>query len=196
MGGGYGSPPGGSYGSPPGGGYGGSPAGGYGSPPGGGYGGSPGGSYGSPPGVSDPGYGGSPGGAQMSAPGQFGQAASNLGVYGGGGSMAPGAKGEIRNPVTVCVIGMVCFLYALWQMWAMLNELQQATKDPEFKPWYLFIPFLNYYFLWVKVPEQVTRAKQMAGSRNQQAEGIVLYVFLPLYALAKDLNEVWDPNAA
>ena len=141
-------------------------------------------------------YGGSPGGAQMSAPGQFGQAASNLGVYGGGGSMAPGAKGEIRNPVTVCVIGMVCFLYAIWQMWAMLNELQQATKDPEFKPWDLFIPFLNYYFLWVKVPEQVTRAKQMAGSRNQQAEGIVLDVVLPLYALAKDLNEVWDPNAA
>ncbi|KYF65969.1 hypothetical protein BE15_03665 [Sorangium cellulosum] len=105
-------------------------------------------------------------------------------------------RGETRNPITVCVIGMVCFVYAIWQLWAMLNELQQATKDPEFKPWYVFIPLLNYYFLWVKVPEQVTRAKQMAGSRNPQAEGIVLYIFLPLYALAKDLNEVWDPNAA
>jgi hypothetical protein len=59
----------------------------------------------------------------------------------------------------------------------------------------MFIPLLNYYFLWVKVPEQVTKAKQMAGSRNPQSAGIVFYIFLPLYALSKDLNEVWDPNS-
>jgi hypothetical protein len=149
----------------------------------GGYGG-PGGSY------------GAPGGAQMSAPGQFGGSQMGApGQFGGpGGPMMGGSpKGEVRNPVTTLILCMVCCLYAIYQMWTMLNELQAYTRDEEFKPWYMFIPLLNYYFLWIKVPEQVTKAKQMAGSRNPQSQGIVLYIFLSPYALAKDLNEVWDP---
>ncbi len=84
----------------------------------------------------------------------------------------------------------------LFYMWTMLNELQQFTKDDDFKPWFIIIPFLNYYFLWVKVPEQVAKAKQMAGSRNPQPAGFFLYFLLAPYALAKDLNQVWDPNLA
>ena len=38
-------------------------------------------------------------------------------------------------------------------------------------------------------------AKQMAGSRNPQASGLVLYLFLYYYALSKDLNEVWSPQS-
>jgi hypothetical protein len=150
--------------------------------------------YGAPGGA----YGAPPGGGQMSAPGQFG---SSIGSPGGGamgygapgGMMGGGAKGQTRNPVTVLLISFVCCFYGVYQMWEMLNELQSYTNDQEFKPWYMFIPLLNYYFLWIKVPEQVTRAKQMAGSRNPQAQGIVLYIFLAPFALAKDLNEVWDP---
>jgi hypothetical protein len=116
---------------------------------------------------------------------------------GGPGAMqAGGFRGETRNPVMVVVLSMVtCCLYGIYAMWVMLNELQQYTRDQEFKPWYMFIPLLNYYFMWVKVPEQINKAKQMAGSRNPQASSIVLYIFLAPYALAKDLNEVWDPNA-
>jgi hypothetical protein len=151
--------------------------------------------YGAPGGA----YGAPPGGGQMSAPGQFG--GSSMGSPGGapmgygapGGMMGGGAKGQTRNPVTVLLISFVCCFYGVYQMWEMLNELQSYTNDQEFKPWYMFIPLLNYYFLWIKVPEQVTRAKQMAGSRNPQAQGIVLYIFLAPFALAKDLNEVWDP---
>jgi hypothetical protein len=164
---------------------------------GGGPGGAPGG-YGAPGGGGM--YGSSTGGP-MAAPGQ--QFGGPMGAPGGGGpmgygapgGMAPGggSRGETRNPVMVLVIGMVCCFYAIYQMWQMLNELQAYTRDEEFKPWYMFIPLLNYYFLWIKVPEQVTRAKQMAGSRTPQAQGIVLYIFLAPYALAKDLNEVWDP---
>jgi hypothetical protein len=43
----------------------------------------------------------------------------------------------------------------------------------------MFVPFLNYYFLWIKVPEQVAKAKQKAGSRNPQSASIVMYIFLP-----------------
>ena len=108
---------------------------------------------------------------------------------------AGGFRGQTRNPVNVLIFGFVCCFYAIYQMWMMLNELQQYTRDQDFKPWYMFIPLLQYYFLWVKVPEQVAKAKQMAGSRNPQPAGIVMYIFLAPYALSKDLNEVWDPNA-
>jgi hypothetical protein len=137
--------------------------------------------------------GGPPGGAPMVPMGGMGGPMGGMGGMGGGGGMA-GPKGQNRNPVMTLILGMVCCLYAIWQAWSMLNELQQFTRDDDFKPWYMFIPMLNYYFLWVKVPEQVTKAKQMAGSRVQQSSGIVLYIFLPMYALSKDLNEVWDPT--
>ena len=112
----------------------------------------------------------------------------------GGGGGGGGPKGEMRNPVTTLIIGMVCCVYALYQMWTMLNELQAYTRDEEFKPIFMFIPLLNLYFLYIKVPEQVAKAKQMAGSRNPQPQNIVLYIFLGMYALSKDLNEVWDPS--
>jgi len=152
------------------------------------------GGYGAPPGGA---YGGMPGpGGPMAAPGQFGGGMAPMGMGGpmgmaGGG----GPKGQTRNPVTTLILSMVCCVYLIIAMWGMLNELQQYTRDEEFKPWYMFIPLLNYYFLWIKVPEQVTKAKQMAGSRNPQASGIVMYIFLGPYALAKDLNEVWDPSS-
>jgi hypothetical protein len=112
-----------------------------------------------------------------------------------GGPMASGFRGQTRNPVTVLVLSCVCFVYALYQAWMMLNELQQYTRDEDFKPFYVFIPLLGAYFMWVKVPEQVTRAKQMAGSRNPQASSIALYILLSPFALAKDLNEIWDPTS-
>jgi len=130
----------------------------------------------------------------MAAPGQFGAAPMGMGGFGGGGG-GGGAVGTTRNPVTTLIIGMVCCLYAMYQQWQMLNELQAYTRDENFKPFYMFIPLLNLYFLLIKVPEQVTKAKQMAGSRNPQASSIVLYIFIGLYALSKDLNEVWSPQS-
>ena len=88
---------------------------------------------------------------------------------------------------------MVCGFYGLWQFWTMMNELQQYTNDQNFKPWHFLIPVYGWYFVIVKVPEQVTKAKQMAGSKTPTA-GLIMYLFLTLYALPKDLNEIWDPN--
>jgi hypothetical protein len=180
--GGYGGPPGGGYGAPdP---MGGAPPG-YGAPPPAGYGGDP--MMGNAPGG---GYG-APAGGPLAAPGAFG----GPGALAMPGQMGlQGGRGQTRNPLTTLLISMVCFVYGLYAMWTMLNELQQYTKDDDFKPWFILIPFLNYYFLWVKVPEQVAKAKQMAGSRNPQPMGILAYIFVVPFALAKDLNQVWDPN--
>lgn len=116
------------------------------------------------------------------------------GGFGGGGMSNNRPRGEMRNPVMVLVLSMLCCFYALFALWSMLSELQNYTNDEDFQPWHIFVPILGIYFLWVKVPEQINKAKQMAGSRNPQNAGIVLYIFIPYFALAKDLNEVWDPN--
>src|SRR5262249_12651485 len=156
-------PPGGpgGYGAPPGG-YG-MPDQGYGAPPQQPYGAPTAGAYGAPPGA--------PPGAALAGPGQFG-----MGPPGAPRQLAASGRGQTRNPVMTLGLSYVCCFYWLYQMWTMLNELQQYSRDEEFKPFYMFIPFLNYYFLWIKVPEQVAKAKQMAGSRNPQAQSLVLYI--------------------
>ena len=106
-----------------------------------------------------------------------------------------GPKGQTRNPAAVLVLSLVCCLYGVYSLFTMLGELQAFTRDEEFKPWMMFVPLLGLYFLLVTVPAQVTRAKQMANSRNPSSSGIFLYFLVPYYALAKDLNEVWDPSA-
>src|SRR5262249_52989752 len=150
-------------------------AGGFGGPPA--YGGNPGQGYGQPMGAGAP-------GAMAPA---FGGPSAMAPTAGAGAMAGAGARGKTRNPVMTLLLGMICPIYALIALWGMLSELQQYTNDENFKPWYILIPFLGIYFMLVKVPEQVTRAKQMAGSRNPQASGFFMYFLFGLYALAKDL---------
>jgi hypothetical protein len=134
--------------------------------------------------------------------------------------MAAGAKPTVRNPTMVLVIplalmfggvilsvvlGMIASIlslvgtlvtlagvgYLLVQMIGMLRELGNYTQDSGFNWWFIFIPCLNYYFMWLKVPEQVTNAKNKAGILAQKpTRGIVLYVLLFPWALANDLNDI------
>lgn len=113
-----------------------------------------------------------------------------MGAPGGGGGMQ-GARGQTRNPVTALLGSMFCCGIPFY---GMLNDLKEYTKDESFQPWHMFIPILNLLLL-LKLPEIVTRAKQTAGSRNPQSESLVMYLFLAPFALAKDLNQVWDPNS-
>ena len=207
AGGGYGSPPPGGYGSPPPGGpaggvYGGPPpggpqAGGYGSPdPGGGYGAPPaGGGYGSPsPGQPGGGYGAPAGGGYGGAP-----AAAPMGGYGGmPGGGAPmvqaggrGPIGQTRNPIMVLVIGSICFIYAIIQLWGMVNELKAFRGKDDINPIMMFVPIMNIIFFW-NLPAKVLEAKQMAGVPNPQVAHPILYLLLGSYFLPADLNEVWQ----
>jgi hypothetical protein len=76
---------------------------------------------------------------------------------------------------------------------SMLLELKNFTRNEAFNWWFIFIPCLNIYFMWFLVPQEVARAKQMAGS-PAPPRGIVVYIFLFLYALAADLNDVANPH--
>lgn len=201
--GGYGQPQGG-FGAPPPapGGYGapGQPPQQYGGPPPGGYGGPPAQpAFGAPPaggyGQPQPGFGGPP--APYAAPGGF-TPPQDLPYGGGGGALAPlslggqrGPIGKIRNPVLTIVLSCVCFVYAIIQVWGMINELKDFRGKDDLNPLFFFIPILNYIELW-KLSDKVLDAKRMAGVPNPQVAHPVLYLFFALFFLPGDLNEVWQ----
>ncbi len=136
------------------------------------------------------------------------------------GPLVAGAKPKVRNPVMTLalpyglifggailgsILGMIAgFLSligslitlagaALAVVYAvsMVRELQNYTQDEQFVWWWLFIPCLGTYFALIKVPEQVTKAKQKAGiAQAKPTRGIVNYIFLWLHALASDLNDI------
>ncbi|MRG93756.1 zinc-ribbon domain-containing protein [Polyangium spumosum] len=117
------------------------------------------------------------------APAQFGLAPA---AYSG----AVGPKGTTRDPVTVLIFSFFCF-YGVYVAWAMLSELQAYTQDDNFKPWKIFVPIYNLWFWHSEVPDQVSKAKRMAGCPNPYANGFYEHANVALYSLAKDLNEVW-----
>jgi hypothetical protein len=110
-----------------------------------------------------------------------------------GGSILGSILGHIAGFLTLVgsLVSLAGSLLALVYIISMLRELQNYTQDQDFKWWFIFVPCLNCYFLWVKVPEQVTKAKTKAGIlQAKPTRGIVLYVFISPFALASDLNDI------
>ena len=71
----------------------------------------------------------------------------------------------------------------------MLGEINGVTKSGTLAWWQIFIPIYSYYVMWIVVPGEMQKAKQMVGVQ-QPARGIVVYVFFWLYAAASDLNDI------
>ncbi len=136
----------------------------------------------------------------------------------GGGLNAPpaGSRPQKRNPVVTLLIAwggavganivgnilagivspflaypfqLVGMLWVGFIMFKMAQELKAFTNNQDFAPWMAFVPCLNIWFFVLKVPEEMTRAKQMAGVQNP-TKGIVLYLFIAPFALASDLNDL------
>ena len=104
---------------------------------------------------------------------------------------ARGAIGKTRNPVMVFVISMLCFVYAFIEGAAMLKELRAFRGKDDISLIVFLIPILGHIALW-KLPAKVLEAKQMAGVPNPQVPHPVLYLFLAIYFLPNDLNEIWQ----
>jgi len=104
-------------------------------------------------------------------------------------------RGQMRNPTTELILTIVtCFLYGAIASFNMVNELKALTKDESLTPWHQLVPILNM-IAGTKIGAVVARAKQMAGSRNPQPQGTAVYVFVPAFGLAKDLNEIYNPGS-
>jgi len=71
----------------------------------------------------------------------------------------------------------------------MVGEIKTVTRSESFAWWPLLVPFYNYYWLWMLVPAEVAKAKQLMGVQ-QPSRGIVLYIFLWHFALASDINDM------
>jgi hypothetical protein len=82
--------------------------------------------------------------------------------------------------------GGVWYLLFLIQM---VNELKTVTGNGAFAWWPVLVPFYNYYWLLVLLPQEVAKAKQMRGVQTP-TRNIVLYFFLGNFALASDLNDL------
>jgi hypothetical protein len=87
------------------------------------------------------------------------------------------------------IISLAGSIFALVSIIKMTNELKGVTGNSGFAWWPIFIPFYNIYWTWILVPQEMAKAKQMRGIQNPP-RGIVVYIFLFLYAFAADLNDI------
>jgi hypothetical protein len=71
----------------------------------------------------------------------------------------------------------------------MVNELKAVTHSEQLAWWPLLVPVYQLYFMWIVVPQEVAKAKQMLGLR-QPPQSIVIYILLWHFALASDLNDM------
>ncbi len=108
-----------------------------------------------------------------------------------GGSILSTILGFVYGPLASLsglffLAGMVMYLLSAIKM---VNELKTVTRNAAFAWWPIIVPIYNYYWLWMLVPAEVKKAKQMMGVQAP-ARSIVLYVFLWHFALASDLNDM------
>jgi hypothetical protein len=109
--------------------------------------------------------------------------------------------GQILCGILVAITGSVIFsllslvftlggaVWALSMIIPMVNELKSVTQNAELAWWPMFVPFYNYYWMWLVIPAEVAKAKQMLGVQ-QPPRHIVLYIFLWPFALASDINDM------
>jgi hypothetical protein len=84
---------------------------------------------------------------------------------------------------------LACVAWLVITVIPMINELKVVTRNPDFAWWPMFIPFFNYYWAWILVPQEVAKAKQLLGVQAP-VRPIVFYIFLFPYALALDINDM------
>jgi hypothetical protein len=90
----------------------------------------------------------------------------------------------------VSLLGFVGFLYFfLAPAMRMMGEVNGITKSNTLAWWQLFVPVYSLYVMYIVIPGEVTKAKQMVGAQ-QPARGIIVYLFFWLYAFASDVNDL------
>jgi hypothetical protein len=110
--------------------------------------------------------------------------------------IVPGIFGAIASATEIAAIGLLgsvaslagAIIY-LVSVIKMTGELKAVTRNEGFAWWPIFIPIYSIYWMWILVPQEIAKAKQMAGVQNPP-RGIVVYIFLFLYAFAADLNDL------
>jgi hypothetical protein len=148
--------------------------------------------------------------------GAFGQIQGGMGIGPGAGGNRPTLRNPIMTlliPVAASVVGnivgsvlvsiteigalglvgslisLVGAVLGLISVIKMTNELKGVTGNAGFAWWPIFIPIYGIYWSCIMVPAEMAKAKQMRGVQNPP-RGLVVYLFLFLYAFAADLNDI------
>jgi len=100
-----------------------------------------------------------------------------------------GYSRESARDLVGSLASLVGAIIGLLSAYKMVNEVKAVTRNSSFVWWHMLIPIYNYYWLWIVVPAEVKKAKQMLGVQAPP-RSIVLYVFLWLFALASDINDM------
>jgi hypothetical protein len=133
------------------------------------------------------------------------QAGAGMGMAGGG---AVGTKGQVRNPITVTLICLVCGLYSMyWFFFQVLPELKTylGKSDQEVNPTKDLILTIVTCGIWyiltvMKTGKLIQEAQARSGRPNPEDKStlflIVAFVFAPAlpFLMQTELNKVWDPS--
>jgi hypothetical protein len=112
-----------------------------------------------------------------------------------GGNVVFGTLAGVLEIGALAGVGGLCSLagFVLFLLGVMkaTNDLNAVTGNTGFAWWPIFIPFYNYYWMWIMVPAEVARAKQMRGVQTPP-RGFIMYFFpfLFLFAFGSDLNDI------
>jgi hypothetical protein len=93
------------------------------------------------------------------------------------------------------IAGVVLAIVAIVRM---TRELRAVTGDYAFAWWPTFVPIYNIVWAVSSLPDEIRRAKLIAGVEAPTRSGVVYFFFL-LYAFAADLNDIaraprWTPE--
>jgi hypothetical protein len=108
-----------------------------------------------------------------------------------GGIVASTVLGMILRPLAL-VGSLVELAGCAWMILLtiqMVNELKVVTRNDAFAWWPIFVPLYQFYWAVVLLPQEVKKAKQLLGVQ-QPVRSPVLYLFLMLFALASDINDL------
>jgi hypothetical protein len=140
---------------------------------------------------------------------QFGGAMAGAGVgLGMAGGGAVGTKGQVRNPIMVTLISLVCSFYMLyWFYFQVLPELKTylGKSDQEVNPMKDLILGMVTCGIWyiltvMKTGKLIQEAQARAGRPNPEDKStiflIVAFVFAPAlpFLMQTELNKIWDPS--
>ena len=71
----------------------------------------------------------------------------------------------------------------------MVSEVKSVTNNASFAWWPIIVPFYNWYWMALAVPQEVANAKRAVGAQ-EPVKSPVLYFFLFPWALASDINDI------
>ena len=110
-------------------------------------------------------------------------------------------KGEVRNPVTVWLLSILCFFYGVYWWYLVGNELKNYLGKEDLNPTMDLIitfacPFYAYY-LPIKYGKLIQEAQQRAGMPNAEDQGMTYLMWMFLCGMGyknmqEELNKVWE----